>query len=109
MSALTSLRRRPGCGVLCLSLAQPVLAGDISVNTTADDNLANSVCSLREAMQDPFNGAPHRGCSGASAAGLNTITLSACGTCTVSVPPADVIAARESDSAPDLIFRYGFH
>jgi CSLREA domain-containing protein len=42
--------------LLCV-LAAPAFAGDITVNTTADDNVANGSCSLREAMQSQFNGA----------------------------------------------------
>lgn len=80
--------------LLLAALSNPTLAGDITVNTTADDNLANGSCSLREAMQAQFNGAPHQGCSGATAAGPNVIKFSANGTYSVPVQLADAIAGR---------------
>lgn len=87
-------RLRQSAGLLFAVLATPALAGDITVNTTADDNAANPSCSLREAMQAPFNGAAFPGCTGASAVEPNAIKFPANGTCTVPVQLADVITVR---------------
>lgn len=55
-------------------LSTPAPAGDITVNTTADGNVANGQCSLREAMQAHSKGAAHQGCAGITS--RNTIIAS---------------------------------
>jgi CSLREA domain-containing protein len=69
MSRLIVSRCRRHLALPLCVLAAPAFAGDITVNTTAGDNVANGSCSLREAMQSQFNGTAHQGCTGASAAG----------------------------------------
>jgi CSLREA domain-containing protein len=85
----------PSLGAVALLFAAPAFAGDITVNTTNNELVANGVCSLREAMQSQFNGAPFNGCTGATAAGPNKIKFSVNGTITVAQQLADVIAARD--------------
>lgn len=69
-------------------------AGDIVVNTTNDDNVANTLCSLREAMQAQFRGSAFQGCSGATATGPNVVRFAAGGTYSIASQLADVVEGR---------------
>ena len=82
------------------TLAQPVKAADILVDTTADDYLANPDCSLREAIQSINTGAVVGGCINASVNSFgaeDTIFLSA-GFFNLAIPqaPGGVIIDNQS-------------
>lgn len=85
---------RRTAAVAAALLALQATAGEIVVNTTSDENTANSVCSLREAMNAQFRGSAFQGCTGATAAGPNVIRFSANGTYRVGEQLSDVVAGR---------------
>jgi CSLREA domain-containing protein len=80
--------------VLAALLPLQVHAGEILVNTMSDDNAANTLCSLREAMLSQFRGSAFQGCNGATASGPNIIRFSANGTYRVVEQLSDVVEGR---------------
>jgi CSLREA domain-containing protein len=61
---------------LSLLIALPVQAASITVNTLVDENVANAVCSLREAIIAANTNAAYRGCSAGNGADVITFIVS---------------------------------